>query len=241
LPEDWDEIVENIVTEDDEPVDSLITERQMRLLTRTLYSSWQPPPDEDQPQQPRKFFAAANVGVFSSVNTPPIVPDVFLSLDVEPKADWTKNKNRAYFIWEFDKPPDVALEIVSNKSGGELSAKLKRYAQLAVKYYVVFDPLLQLSQDALRVYELSMVFAGHWRYRLRDDYTLPGVGLGLTFWRGAFEESTERDWLRWCDADGQLIPLGEERAQAETERANAAEARAAWLEKKLREMGVETP
>jgi hypothetical protein len=65
--------------------------------------------------------------------------------------------------------------------------------------------------------------------------------LGLTFWRGAFEESTERDWLRWCDADGQLIPLGEERAQAETERANAAEARAAWLEKKLREMGVETP
>jgi hypothetical protein len=140
LPEDWDEIVENIVTEDNEPVDSLITERQMRLLTRTLYSSWQPPPDEDQPQQPRKFFAAANVGVFSSVNTPPIVPDVFLSLDVEPKADWTKNKNRAYFIWEFDKPPDVALEIVSTKSGGELSAKLKRYAQLAVKYYVVLTP-----------------------------------------------------------------------------------------------------
>jgi Uma2 family endonuclease len=235
-------------------VDNLVSERQMRLLTRALYSSWRPPPDEDQPEQPRKFFAAANVGVFSSVNRPPIVPDVFLSLDVEPKEDWTKNKNRAYFIWEFDKPPDVALEIVSNKSGGELDVKLKRYAELAVKYYVVFDPLQILSKDILRVYEPSQIFAGHWRYRLRDDYKLPGVGLGLTLWRGAFEESTERDWLRWLDADGKLIPLGEERANAAEIRADAAEIRAeaeaharreaeqraAQLAEKLRELGVET-
>src|ERR1700757_2972974 len=48
--------------------------------------------------------------------------------------------------------------------------------------------------------------------------TLPGVGLGLVLWEGLY--AGERDtWLRWCDAQGQVIPTGAERAEQEAARA----------------------
>lgn len=40
--------------------------------------------------EPRKFYADANVGVFQSVYQPPIMPDVFVSLDVEFQKDWLR-------------------------------------------------------------------------------------------------------------------------------------------------------
>jgi len=61
------------------------------------------------------FVAAANVGIFSAIDQPPIVPDVFLTLDVQIADAWWEKKNRSYFIWEFGKPPEVAIEIVSNR------------------------------------------------------------------------------------------------------------------------------
>ena len=244
MPPDLDELIENLVTEDDEPVDNMLSEKQMRLLTEPLYASWQPPPSEEHPAGPRKFMAAANVGVFSSVHLPPVVPDMFLSLDVEVIPDWTQKKNRSYFIWEHDKPPEVAVEIVSNKVGGELGDKMRRYARMSVGYYVVFDPFRHLSQDLLRVYELEMVF-GHPRYRRREDFNLSGVGLSLTLWRGIFE-TVEDEWLRWCDAAGNLIPTGKEygteqaqRADTEAQRADTEAQRAGRLAAKLRELGLD--
>ncbi len=219
--EDWAEAVNNLVTEDDEPVDNLFSAKQQRLLTRALYSSWTPPPSEEQPDERRTFLADANVGVFSSPYQPPLVPDFFLSLDVEPHQDWYAKEHRSYFIWEFEKAPDVVVEIVSNRKGGELSEKVRRYARIAVTYYIVYDPLHLLSEDEVRVYEHGL---GK-RYRLRKDRRLPKAGLSVTLWQGEFEGHTDT-WLRWCDATGNLIPTGEERA-------GRAEARAAQAEDEL--------
>jgi Uma2 family endonuclease len=241
LPSDWDETIANLITEDDEPVDSPISEREMRLLVRPLYSSWKPLTD-DEPPQPRKFLAAANVGIFTSPYLPPIVPDMFLSLDVEPQQNWFEKIDRAYFVWEFDKVPDVVIEIVSNRVGGELGEKMKRYAKMGVGYYVVFDPLRELNDDVLRVYELG--FGGR-RYHLRKDFNLPDVGLSLTLWRGEFE-GCNFEWLRWCDAKGNIIPTGQERAnkearkaKAEARKAKAEAERAERLAAKLRELGID--
>jgi Uma2 family endonuclease len=216
------EAIENIITEDDEPVDNLFSAKQQRLLTRSLYSSWTPP-SEEKPQPRRKFLADANVGLFFAVRQPPLVPDFFLSLDVEPHQDWYDKEHRTYFVWEFGKVPELVVEIVSNRKGGELTTKLKDYARMGVNYYAVYDPQKQLSKTALRVYELGL---GK-RYRLRDDYRLPDLGLSLTLWRGVFE-GKEETWLRWCDATARLIPTGEERAlsaEAEVERLRAELAR----------------
>ena len=227
LPYDFDELVENLVTEDDEPVENLISDKQMRLLVEPLYSSWKPLTDEETPQ-PRSFLAAADVGVFITPYQSPIVPDVLLSLDVEPRRNFFEKKNRSYFVWEFGKVPEVALEIVSNKKGDEINDKMNRYAKMAVSYYVVFDPLQALSDEVLRVYELG--FGGR-RYHLRRDYELPDVGLGLTLWSGEFEEE-QFEWLRWCDADGNLILSGKERAEKAEEKVDK-------LALKLRELGID--
>jgi hypothetical protein len=42
----------------------------------------------------------ANIGVFYAFHQPPVVPDMFLSLDVAPPADLWKKTSRSYFIWE---------------------------------------------------------------------------------------------------------------------------------------------
>jgi len=68
----YDEIeppnIDHIVTEDDEPVDNLFSEKQQRLLAAPLYTAaWCPEGD--------KFLAASNVGIFPSVREPPIGGD----------------------------------------------------------------------------------------------------------------------------------------------------------------------
>jgi hypothetical protein len=67
---------------------------------------------------------------------------------------------------------------------------------------------------------------------LRKDLQLPDVGLSLTLWQGEFEGHTDT-WLRWCDASGNLIPTGEERAIREAAARQEAEARAARAEAEL--------
>ena len=223
--------IRDLAIEDDTPVDNLITEKQQRLLTEPLYSQ---PLVLDCP-----FLAAANVGVFYAVRQPPIVPDVFLSLDVEVPKNWREKKNRTYLVWEFGKPPNVTIEIVSNKEGNELGSKLRDYSRIGVAYYVVFDPLQQLGDSLLRVFELR----GN-RYQEMTETWLEQVGIGLTLWDGVFEGKHDR-WLRWSTRDG-VLPTGAEqaeqerqRAEQERQRAERAEARATRLEEQLRTMGID--
>jgi Uma2 family endonuclease len=223
--------IRDLEIEDDTPVDNLITEKQQRLLTEPLYSQSSV---LDCP-----FLVAANVGMFYAVRQPPIVPDVFLSLEVEVPENWREKKNRTYLVWEFGKPPNVTIEIVSNKEGNELGSKLRDYSRIGVAYYVVFDPLEQLGDTLLRMFELR----GN-RYQEMTETWLEQVGIGLTLWDGVFEGKHDR-WLRWCTRDG-VVPTGAEqaeqerqRAEQERQRAERAETRAARLEEQLRAMGID--
>ncbi|MGE3540354.1 MAG: hypothetical protein AB7N91_23295 [Candidatus Tectimicrobiota bacterium] len=125
LPIDIAALVEEIVTEDDEPVDNLFSEKQQRLLTEPLYSSWTPPVQSDSPRSPRVFLAAANVGLFAALSQPPLVPDMFLSLDVQVADNWYEKRHRSYFFWEFGKAPEVVIEVVSHTKGNEEGSKLR--------------------------------------------------------------------------------------------------------------------
>lgn len=209
--------ISQIVTEDDTPVDDLFSAKQQRLLVEPLYSSW---------HYEGTFLADANVGVFSAVHRPPIVPDMFLSLDVEVAENWWAKEHRSYFLWEFGKPPDVVVEIVSNHKGHETVEKLQEYARVGVRYYVIYDPQTLLQETPLRVYELNVR-----GYHLRDDQQLAEVGLVLTLWAGVFE-GKQTEWLRWCTLDGTLIPTGAERAEQERTRAER-------LAAQLRALGIE--
>jgi Uma2 family endonuclease len=166
--------IEHLITEDDEPVDNIFSVKQQRLLVGPLYSSWQPG---------RPFVPDSNVGLFLDTRQPPVVPDMFLSLDVQIAADWFAKEHRSYFLWEFGKPPEVAVEIVSNKEGGETGIKFDKYARLGVLYYAIFDPQRLLQPEDLRTYELRWE-----RYRQKSNHRLEQVGLSLSLWDGLFEE-----------------------------------------------------
>ncbi|MGE0886085.1 MAG: Uma2 family endonuclease [Blastocatellales bacterium] len=217
--------VHDLITEDDEPVDNLFSETQQRLLTEPLYSSWSGPGDG------RPFLAAANVGVFYLLRNPAIVPDVFLSLDVEVPEDFWSKEHRSYYLWEFGKAPDIAIEIVSNKVGGEDSEKKEKYARMRVGYYVIFDPYGELMPETLTVYRWN-----DFRYEKQNSTQFPSLGLGLALWEGEYEGKPDR-WLRWTDADGNLIPTGKELADQERQRADQERQRADRLAEILRQMG----
>jgi Uma2 family endonuclease len=242
LPPELHPKVDHLVTEDDTPVDNVFSEKQQRLLTEPLFSSWA------AAGQRRSFVAMANVGLFYAIRQPPFVPDVLLSLDVELPADVRIKAHRCYFVWEYDKAPDVIIEVVSNREGGEDSEKLAGYARVHVPYYVIFDPDGLLGAEVLRAYRLEGL---HFQ-RMDEPVWFPDVGLGLRLWHGRYED-LEAAWLRWVDAEGRWIPSGSERADieqkradaeqkradAEQRRADAEQRRAERLAEQLRRLGVE--
>ena len=208
-----------LVTEDDTPLDNILTEKQERLLTRPPYASWSgPPPREDG--APRPFAVLANVGLYAAPKADPAVPDVMLSLDVAIPQDLDEKGNRTYALWRYKKGPEVVIEIVSNDKGGELDTRQARYAGLRVRYYVVYDPLGELGEVPLRAFELhGAAYVELVRAWFED------VGLGLVEWEGTFE-GIRRRWLRWSTRDGTVLPTGEERAAEEKGRADDEKARA---------------
>lgn len=224
--------VSHLVTEDDEPVDNILSEKQQRLLTEPLYSSWSGPPLEED-GAPRPFVALANVGFFPKPENRPLVPDVMLSIDVQVDEDLSKKENRSYFLWKHGKPPDIVIEIVSNDGGEELGIRFQRYRRARVVYYVVYDPLHCLREATLRVFQLR----GDLYVRI-DEPRFDSLGLALTEWHGTFENHTGT-WLRWCTLDGKLIPSGAERAEDEHRRAMLAEERVRRLEELLRAKGID--
>lgn len=210
--------IPQLVTEDDTPVDNIFSEKQQRLLTEPLYSSWKPN---------TTFLATANVGLFSDIYHEPLVPDMLLSLDVEITEKNWPTEQRSYMLWQFGKPPDVVIEVVSNRIGQENTKKMERYLRMRIPYYVIFDPFQELSDEVLTIYA-SLDLRKYIKYH---QSFLSEIGLGLTLWKGLFE-GTSATWLRWCDEQGNLIATGEERAEQEKTRAEQEKIRADQLEQK---------
>ena len=215
--------IESLVTEDDTPVDNMPSEKQQRLLTEPLYSSWAGPGGG------RPFLAAANVGVFAEARNPAIVPDVFLSLDVQVADNWWDKRHRSYFVWEFGKPPDLVVEIVSNREGNEVGSKRLRYARMGVGYYVIYDPFHRVMREDVRVYRLR-----DGGYERQESPRFAELRLGMRLWEGEFEGVWWSGWLRWTDEHDVLIPMGKERAE-HAERLMVEERRRAEQERRRAE------
>lgn len=213
----------HLITEDETPVDNIFSEQQQRLLVDVLRSS----ADDWNPNK-TPFLAMANVGIFASLRSPAIVPDVLLSMNVDLPRDEDERVDyatlRSYFSWEFGKLPDVVVEIVSNRKGKEMQKKRKEYEQMHIPYYIVYDPFAELSKEmngqALHIYALR-----NGTYQKMDDFWLEGVGIGVRVWEGLYE-GNRAEWLRWCDERGKVFPTGVERILEVTSRADEEKSRA---------------
>jgi hypothetical protein len=212
---------DDLITQDHKPVESILIEKLYRLLTHTLYASW------SGPGAGRPFLVLANVGYFYQDKNPAAVPDCLLSLDVTCPQDLHSKQGHSYYQWQMGKPPDVIIEVVSDRRGGEDSFKRNLYASQGVTYYAIYDPEHHLSEEPLRTHVLSAR-----RYQPIDPGPWPEIGLGLRLWQGTFQ-GHHNTWLRWCDANGQIIPTAEERAAILAERAAKAEEHAAKADERI--------
>ncbi|MEO9125839.1 MAG: Uma2 family endonuclease [Microcoleus sp.] len=145
--------------------------------------------------------------------------------------------------------PQIVMEFLSETYGEEYSVEFKQrvgkwffYEQIIkVPRYVIF----RASTAHLEVYALE---SEHYRLEEPDDngrFWIPGLNLFLGIWEGSHESRTGY-WLRWWNAEGELLLWSEERAEQERlraeeerQRADREKLRAQRLAEKLRQAGIE--
>ncbi len=206
--------VKDIVIQDDTPVDNIYVEKQQRLLTEPLYTSWR------GPGRRKPFLALANVGLFFNPKDPPLVPGRHAGRGRgRQEGDPSQKENNTYFVWTRGKVPDLIIEIVSDRRGGEQTHKMRKYATWAFPYYVIFDPGEVLLDGVLRAFGLNRR-----KYEPAEPAFFEEVGLGLKLWQGAYEEWTTR-WLRLVRRQGQPHPHRPQERTAPRKNTGAGELR----------------
>jgi len=195
------------------------------------------------------MLIAGNLGICATLNDNLVIkaPDWFYVARVEPT--YRERDRRSYTPNLEGDRPLVVMEFLSETDGGEYSAKptlppgkwffYERILQ--VPTYVVFEPV---SGD-LEVYQLTE--AGY-KVKTTEDghrYWLADLNLFLGAWQGE-KEGRSGYWLRWWDADGNLLlwaveQLDQQQQQlaAERQRAEAERQRAERLAEHLRSLGID--
>jgi len=203
-----------LVCDDGEPMESARHRQQMIVLIESLEFAWRERSD---------FYVGGNMFLyFSEVqakNNDFRGPDVFVVTNT------SRRERRAWVVWEEDgKAPDVIIELLSDKTEAvDRGEKMRIYARsLKVGEYFLYDPF-------------SHVFEGYDLDPRRQAYVpktplasgqlrCEQLGLLLGKARGTLYAVTT-EWLRWFDADGRLLPMPSEQANAEQARADTAEQR----------------
>jgi len=161
-------------------------------------------------------FTMTNYGICATVNEQTVVkaPDwAFVAQITVPRAEI----ERSYTPHLQGDVPSIVMEFLSETPGEEYSSKptyppgkwFYYEAVLQVPYYAIFEP----TSGDLEVYQLQ----GDGNYSLQimaenGLYWIDSMQLFLGVWQGERENRTGY-WLRWWDAQGNLLLWGIERAQ----------------------------
>jgi Uma2 family endonuclease len=215
---------------DDTPVDNELQELIPGLLKSILRMLWKGRMD---------WFFGIDMGIYTHPEQPPIVPDGFLSLNVERSFD--ENLRLSYLLWEEEILPIFVLEVVSAKPGGEYTTKLDKYAELGVLYYVIYNPKRRRKAKL----EIHKLIQGNYELQSNNPLWMPEIGLGIGSERAEYDDLT-REWLYWYDENDNRYPTPYEQIELERQRANDADRlieqerqRADRLAAKLRDLGID--
>jgi Uma2 family endonuclease len=221
---------------DDQPVDNELQILAPYLLRAILFLAWADRHD---------WFMGINMGVYYQPDAPAIGPDAFLSLGV-PRFRENGRLRLSYVVWgENNVMPLWALEIVSQKAGGEYDEKLALYQEMGVLYYVIFNPDYW-KRDRHEPFEVYRLESGGYVRQAGNPVWMPEVGLGIGMEMGVYEGGVARQWLYWYDEQGHPLPVPEtviamerQRAELERVRAEQAEQQIQDLMERLRSRGID--
>ena len=185
-----------------------------------------------EPPEPAERGAVSEAGAEATAR------DWFYVPDVPPKLDG--EIRRSYVLWKEFVAPLIALEFVSGDGTEERDKTPKKgkfwvYERaIRVPYYGIYE----VKQARVEVYQLV-----NGRYQLmaaneRGHYPIEPLGVELGIWQGVYQNQ-EWPWLRWWDAQGNLLLTAEERLEQERQEKELAQQRAEQLAEQLRALGVE--
>ncbi len=227
----------DLIFDDGVPLESNRHRIAMNVLIRAAQQSLAPQPDTS---------VGGNMFVYYSrnqaMNRDFRGPDFFAVLGVEGDRD-----RQGWVVWEEEgRYPDVIIELLSpSTASADQGVKKDLYGQVfKTPDYFVFDPF---DSDSLAGWRLDLA-QGYQPLVPNERGWLWCETLGL--WLGTWEGALDREpitgtcpWLRFYDAEGNLVLLPEEaaqqRAEQETQRAEQERQRGDRLAAKLQELGVD--
>ena len=148
----------------------------------------------------------------------------------------TGTYRRSYIMWEEVIPPVIVLEFASGNGEKErdntpYEGKFWIYEQvIRSAFYGIFE----IKTGAFELYRFDGIAYQQLLPNEAGHYFIDALGVSLGIWHGTYLDMT-LDWLRWFNAEGQLLPLGNERAEVERQRAEMEKQRAE-VEKQRAEM-----
>ena len=153
------------------------------------------------------------------------VPNVPLMLDGQFRG--------SYVLWQEFVAPLIALEFVSGNGAEErdktpIKGKFWVYEQaIRIPFYGIYE----VSKAKVEVYQLINGRYQKMKPNNRGRYPIEPLKVELGIWQGEYQNQ-QWPWLRWWDAEGNLLLNSQERAEQERQRADR-------LAEQLRALGVE--
>jgi Uma2 family endonuclease len=187
-----------------------------------------------------QYTIGQDCGIYWRETEPPEkgaeAPDWFYVPNVPSKLDG--QYRRSYVLWREFVAPLIVLEFASQDGTEERDAtplarttdgiskpgKFWVYEQIMrIPYYGIYE----IQTGKLEVYSLS---EGRYQPLVANDrghFTIASMGVEIGLWQGSYQNQESQLWLRWWDAEGNLLLIGDERARLEQQRTEQAQVEAA--------------
>jgi Uma2 family endonuclease len=185
-----------------------------------------------------QYAIGQDSGIYWRLTEPPDrgaeAPDWFYVPGVPPLL---KGKGRrSYVMWKEIVVPLIAIEFVSGNGDEERDRTVPLVNddaepnQKAGKFWVYeqairipFYAIYEVEKASVEVYELVANRYRQCQPNDRGHFPIPPMGVELGIWTGEYAHQN-LPWLRWWDSNGRLLLSGDERAEQECQRADAAQA-----------------
>ena len=174
-----------------------------------------------------QYCIGQDLGIYWRLTDPPEkgaeAPDWFYVTNVPPTLEG--KTRRSYVLWKEYVAPLIVIEFVcgdgseerdntppSQGEGGNVG-KFWVYEQaIRVPSYGIYE----VAKAQVEVYHLIDNTYQLMQANERGHYPIAPMGVELGIWQGFYQNALP--WLRWCDAQGNLLLTGEERAVIERQK-----------------------
>ncbi|MEG4858093.1 Uma2 family endonuclease [Microcoleus sp. K1-B6] len=194
-----------------------------------------------------QYAIGQDCGIYWRETEPPEkgaeAPDWFYVPNVPPNLDG--QIRRSYVLWREHIAPLIALEFASGNGDEERDSLRDSFASrtplsrsdegmvtkpgkfwvyervMRIPYYGIY----QVNNGRLEVYRLIDGYYQLLELNQRGHFPIAPLGVELGLWQGSYQNQTML-WLRWWDEEGNLLLIGDERAELERLRGDQQRERA---------------